>query len=159
MNESYYLIALDVMLPDIYGWKILQALREAGSEVRVLLLTAKDSIDDRVRGLDLGADDYLMKPFAFAKLLARVRSLLRRGVTLTMETTLKVADLELDLMRRRVSRAAQRIALTAREFALLELLIRHREEVLPRSLIASQVWDMNFDSNTNVIDVAIRSWR
>lgn len=92
MNESYYLIALDVMLPDIYGWKILQALREAGSEVPVLLLTAKDSIDDRVRGLDLGADDYLVKPFAFAKLLARVRSLLRRGVTLTMETTLTVAD-------------------------------------------------------------------
>lgn len=159
MNESYELIVLDVMLPDVDGWRILQALREAGSKVPVLFLTAKDSVDDRVKGLDLGADDYLVKPFAFAELLARVRTLLRRGVTPAMETTLKVADLELDLMRRRVTRAAQRITLTAKEFALLELLIRHRDEVLPRSLIASQVWDMNFDSNTNVIDVAIRRLR
>jgi two-component system, OmpR family, copper resistance phosphate regulon response regulator CusR len=159
MNESYDLIVLDVMLPDVDGWRILQALREAGSKVPVLFLTAKDSVDDRVKGLDLGADDYLVKPFAFAELLARVRTLLRRGVTPAMETTLKVADLELDLMRRRVTRAAQRITLTAKEFALLELLIRHRDEVLPRSLIASQVWDMNFDSNTNVIDVAIRRLR
>ena len=159
MNESYELIVLDVMLPDVDGWRILQALREAGSKVPVLFLTAKDSVDDRVKGLDLGADDYLVKPFAFAELLARVRTLLRRGVTPGMETTLKVADLELDLMRRRVTRAAQRITLTAKEFALLELLIRHRDEVLPRSLIASQVWDMNFDSNTNVIDVAIRRLR
>lgn len=159
MTESYDLIVLDVMLPDVDGWRILEALREAGSKVPVLFLTAKDSVDDRVKGLDLGADDYLVKPFAFAELLARVRTLLRRGVTPAMETTLKVADLELDLMRRRVTRASQRITLTAKEFALLELLIRHRDEVLPRSLIASQVWDMNFDSNTNVIDVAIRRLR
>jgi len=159
MTESYDLVILDVMLPDINGWKILQALRDAGDKVPVLFLTARDTVDDRVKGLELGADDYLVKPFAFAELLARVRTLLRRGAAPAIETSLKVADLELDLMRRRVTRAGQRISLTAKEFALLELLIRHENEVLPRSLIASQVWDMNFDSNTNVIDVAIRRLR
>lgn len=159
MTESFDLIILDVMLPDIDGWKILQSLREAGSTVPVLFLTARDSVDDRVKGLELGADDYLVKPFAFAELLARVRTLLRRGLSTPLETTLTMADLELDLMRRRVTRAGQKIILTAKEFALLELLIRHRDEVLPRSLIASQVWDMNFDSDSNVIDVAIRRLR
>ena len=159
MTESYDLIILDVMLPDIDGWKILQALREAGNKVPVLFLTARDGVADRVKGLELGADDYLVKPFAFAELLARVRTLLRRGAISPIETKLAVADLEIDLMRRRVSRAGERIQLTAKEFALLELLVRHQEEVLPRSLIASQVWDMNFDSNTNVIDVAIRRLR
>ena len=158
-TEQYELIILDVMLPDIDGWRILQSLREAGSRVPVLFLTARDTVNDRVKGLDLGADDYLVKPFAFAELLARVRTLLRRGTAGPLETTLTVADLELDLMRRRVRRAGRRIQLTAKEFALLELLIRHRDEVLPRSLIASQVWDMNFDSDTNVIDVAIRRLR
>jgi two-component system copper resistance phosphate regulon response regulator CusR len=159
MTEAYDLIILDVMLPDVEGWQILKALREAGRQVPVLFLTARDTVEDRVKGLELGADDYLVKPFAFAELLARVRTLLRRGTTLASETTLKVADLELDLLRRRVTRAGQTIALTAKEFALLELLLRRRGEVLPRSLIASQVWDMNFDSNTNVIDVAIRRLR
>ena len=159
MTEPYELIILDVMLPDIDGWRILQALREAGKKVPVLFLTARDSVQDRVKGLDLGADDYLVKPFAFAELLARVRTLLRRGATTAIDTTLAVADLELDLMRRRATRAGQRIPLTAKEFALLELLIRHQGEVLPRSMIASQVWDMNFDSDTNVIDVAIRRLR
>lgn len=159
MTGTYDLIILDVLLPDVDGWRILQALRETGSKVPVLFLTARDSVDDRVKGLELGADDYLVKPFAFAELLARVRTLLRRGAVPTTETTLRVADLELDLLRRRVTRAGQRIALTAKEFALLELLIRHHDEVLPRSLIASQVWDMNFDSDTNVIDVAIRRLR
>ncbi len=159
VTESYDLVILDVMLPDVDGWRILQALREAGIQVPVLFLTARDSVDDRVKGLELGADDYLVKPFAFAELLARVRTLLRRGTAPAIETTLNVADLELDLMSRRVTRAGQRISLTTKEFALLELLLRHRDEVLTRSLIASQVWDMNFDSDTNVIDVAIRRLR
>lgn len=155
----YDLVVLDVMLPDVDGWRLLEALRGTGNKVPVLFLTARDSVSDRVKGLELGADDYLVKPFAFAELLARVRTLLRRGTSPAMETALTVADLELDLMRRRVTRAGKRIQLTAKEFALLELLIRHRDEVLPRSLIASQVWDMNFDSDTNVIDVAIRRLR
>ena len=159
MTGSYDLVILDVLLPDVDGWRILQSLREAGSKVPVLFLTARDSVDDRVKGLELGADDYLVKPFAFAELLARVRTLLRRGAVPETETMLRVADLELDLMRRRVTRSGQRIQLTAKEFALLELMIRHHDEVLPRSLIASQVWDMNFDSDTNVIDVAIRRLR
>lgn len=125
----------------------------------VLFLTARDHVDDRVRGLELGADDYLVKPFAFSELLARVRSLLRRGGKATESEFLRAADLELDLMRRRVNRSGKRIDLTAKEFALLELLLRRQGEVLPRSLIASQVWDMNFDSDTNVIEVAIRRLR
>lgn len=158
-TESYDLVILDVMLPDIDGWRILQSLRDTGKHVPVLFLTARDSVADRVKGLDLGADDYLVKPFAFAELLARVRTLLRRGASNAVETKLNVADLELDLLRRRATRSGQRIQLTAKEFALLELLMRHESEVLPRSLIASQVWDMNFDSDTNVIDVAIRRLR
>ncbi len=159
MTGDYDLVILDVMLPDVDGWRILQSLREAGRTVPVLFLTARDTVEDRVRGLELGADDYLVKPFAFAELLARVRSLLRRRQAEPAETVLRVADLEMDLLRRRVTRAGKRIHLTAKEFALLELLLRRRGEVLPRSLIASQVWDMNFDSDTNVIDVAIRRLR
>ncbi len=159
MTETYDLIILDVMLPDIDGWTILKSLREAGRNVPVLFLTARDTVDDRVKGLELGADDYLVKPFAFSELLARVRTLLRRGVSPANETTLAVADLEIDLLRRCATRAGQRIKLTAKEFALLELLVRRRGEVLPRSLIASQVWDMTFDSDTDVVDVAIRRLR
>jgi two-component system copper resistance phosphate regulon response regulator CusR len=124
----------------------------------VLFLTARDQVEDRVKGLELGADDYLVKPFAFAELLARIRTLLRRGKSRDADH-LSVADLELDPVRRRVTRAGHRIDLTPKEFALLELLMRRRGEVLPRSLIASLVWDMNFDSDTNVIDVAIRRLR
>ncbi|MET0950563.1 MAG: heavy metal response regulator transcription factor [Pseudomonas sp.] len=159
LTGDYALLILDVMLPGRSGWQILQALRSAGLETPVLFLTARDAVEDRVKGLELGADDYLIKPFAFSELLARVRTLLRRGSSATQETHLQLADLRLDLLRRRVERSARRIDLTAKEFALLELLMRRQGEVLPKSLIASQVWDMNFDSDTNVIEVAIRRLR
>ena len=155
---DYDLVVLDVMLPGLDGWAVLRTLRRGGRELPVLFLTARDQVEDRVRGLELGADDYLVKPFAFSELLARVRTLLRRGKTKEPEV-LRAADLELDLLRRRVTRAGTRIDLTAKEFALLELLLRRQGEVLPRSLIASQVWDMNFDSDTNVIEVAVRRLR
>ncbi len=158
LNGDYDLVVLDVMLPTLDGWGVLQTLRRSGREMPVLFLTARDQVEDRVRGLELGADDYLVKPFAFSELLARVRTLLRRSRNKEPEL-LRAADLELDLLRRRVSRAGQRIELTAKEFALLELLLRRQGEVLPRSLIASQVWDMNFDSDTNVIEVAVRRLR
>ena len=159
MTETFDLIVLDVMLPDVDGWRIVESLRESDKDTPVLFLTSRDSVADRVKGLELGADDYLVKPFAFAELLARVRTLLRRGVSSPVVDHLQVADLVLDLPRRRVTRGSDRIKLTNREFALLELLVRRQGEVLPRSLIASQVWDMNFDSDTNVIDVAIRRLR
>ncbi|MDA8129285.1 MAG: heavy metal response regulator transcription factor [Betaproteobacteria bacterium] len=159
MTEHYDLAVLDVMLPGLDGLSILKALRESGSGLPVLFLTARDLVEDRVRGLELGADDYLVKPFAFAELLARIRTLLRRGARQPASGRLRVADLELDLLRHRVSRAGQRIDLTPKEFALLELFVRRVGEVLPRALIASQVWDMNFDSDTNVIDVAVRRLR
>ncbi|MCD6662744.1 MAG: heavy metal response regulator transcription factor [Comamonas sp.] len=156
---SYDLLILDVMLPGLSGWQILQTLRERGVPTPVLFLTARDQVEDRVKGLELGADDYLVKPFSFAELLARVRIILRRGQNSPADAALRVADLELDLLRRRATRAGQRVDLTAKEFGLLELLMRRHGEVLPRSLIASQVWDMNFDSDTNVIEVAMRRLR
>lgn len=158
-TQLYDLLILDVMLSGLDGWQVLDGVRRAGLDTPVLFLTARDAVADRVKGLELGADDYLVKPFAFAELLARVRSLTRRGRAGIEPTVLRVADLELDLLRRRASRAGERIDLTAKEFALLELLMRRQGEVLPRSLIASQVWDMNFDSDTNVIDVAVRRLR
>jgi two-component system copper resistance phosphate regulon response regulator CusR len=155
---DYDLVVLDVMLPGLDGWQVLQGIRRVGKQMPVLFLTARDRTEERVKGLELGADDYLVKPFAFSELLARVRTLLRRGRS-AEAPVLQVADLELDLLRRRAFRGKERIDLTAKEFALLELLMRRQGEVLPRSLIASQVWDMNFDSDTNAIDVAVRRLR
>jgi two-component system, OmpR family, copper resistance phosphate regulon response regulator CusR len=159
LTGEYDMAILDVMLPGMDGWQVLQSMRRAGKEIPVLFLTARDHVDDRVKGLEMGADDYLVKPFAFSELLARVRTLLRRGSKSRGPEILQAADLEMDLLRRRVTRSGTRIDLTAKEFALLELLLRRQGEVLPRSLIASQVWDMNFDSDTNVIEVAVRRLR
>ena len=155
---DYDLIILDVLLPKLSGWQVLEAVRAIGQEIPVLFLTAKDKVEDRVHGLELGADDYLVKPFAFSELLARVRNLLRRSRHAEPEI-LAIGGLEMHLLRRRVTRDGERIELTAKEFALLELFMRRPGEVLPRSLIASQVWDINFDSDTNVIDVAVRRLR
>lgn len=158
LTLEYDLVVLDVMLPGLDGWQVLRDIRAAGQQMAVLFLTARDQVEDRVKGLESGADDYLLKPFAFSELLARVRTLLRRSKAVEGER-LHAADMELDLLRRRVTRGGRRIDLTAKEFALLELLLRRQGEVLPRSLIASQVWDMNFDSDTNVIEVAVRRLR
>lgn len=158
LSEYYDLIILDVMLPGRDGWSILQSLRRAGRETPVLFLTARDSVGDRVQGLELGADDYLVKPFAFSELLARVRSILRRGPTRQPEMV-RVHDLELDLLRHRAARAGQRLDLTPKEFALLSLLARRKGEVLSRTLISELVWEMHFDSDTNVVDVAVRRLR
>jgi two-component system, OmpR family, copper resistance phosphate regulon response regulator CusR len=157
MEDDYELVVLDVMLPGLDGWSVVKQLR-GKKQTPVLFLTARDDIEDRVKGLELGGDDYLIKPFAFVELLARIRTLLRRGPVREVEH-LGVGDLEIDVIRRRVKRAGQRIDLTPREFALLHLLAERRGEVLSRTQIASYVWDMNFDSDTNVVEVAIRRLR
>ncbi|MCX4147953.1 heavy metal response regulator transcription factor [Paraburkholderia madseniana] len=156
-EEEYDVIVLDVMLPGMDGWTVVKTLRSTRT-TPVLFLTARDDVDDRVRGLELGADDYLVKPFAFVELLARVRTLARRGPPRESEL-IKVGDLEMDVNRRRVKRGGVRIDLTPREFSLLQLLARRQGEVLSRTQIASYVWDMNFDSDTNVVEVAIRRLR
>jgi two-component system copper resistance phosphate regulon response regulator CusR len=157
-TSPYDLIILDVMLPGRDGWSIMENLRKEGRQTPVLFLTARDTVQDRVRGLELGADDYLVKPFAFSELLARVRSVLRRGPN-RQPGPLKIGDLELDLAAHRVSRAGKRLELTPKEFALLSLLARRSGEVLSRTLIAEQIWDMNFDSDSNVVDVHVRRLR
>jgi two-component system copper resistance phosphate regulon response regulator CusR len=155
---EFDLLILDVMLPDRDGWSILKNLRESGNQKPVLFLTARDSVEDRVKGLELGADDYLVKPFAFSELLARVRSLLRRGPSRKSETA-RIADLEIDPVRHKATRAGQKLDLTPKEFGLLHYLASHSGEVLSRTLIAEQVWDMNFDSDTNIIEVHVRRLR
>jgi two-component system copper resistance phosphate regulon response regulator CusR len=157
LESDYDLLLLDVMLPVMNGWQVLAKLREK-KETPVLFLTARDQVDDRVKGLELGADDYLVKPFAFSELLARVRALLKRGKH-SVTDTLALSDLEIDPIKRRVTRAGQRVELTAKEYALLLLFVRRQTEVLSRTFIAEQVWDMNFDSDTNVVDVAVRRLR
>ncbi len=152
------LVIVDVMLPGKDGWSIVAGMREKGDQKPALFLTARDDVADRVRGLELGADDYLVKPFAFTELLARVRSLLRRRPAMQPDV-IRVGDLEVDVMRHRASRGGERLDLTPKEFALLSLLVRRAGEVLSRTVIASEVWDMNFDSDTNVVDVAIRRLR
>ena len=152
------LIVLDVMIPKADGWQVLVTLRGHGIETPILLLTAKDAVADRVKGFELGADDYLVKPFAFSELLARVKSLLKRSPVRQQEK-LRVADLEIDLVRHRAVRSGHRVDLTAKEFVLLTFLVRRASEVLSRTMIAEEVWDMNFDSDTNVVDVNVRRLR
>ncbi|MGQ3175637.1 MAG: heavy metal response regulator transcription factor [Hydrogenophaga sp.] len=152
---DYDLVLLDVNLPGIDGWSVLRSLRRKKPQLPVLYLTARDSIEDRVKGLELGADDYLAKPFSFSELLARIKTVLRRGAQSQESTILQVADLQLDLVRRRASRSGRLLDLTTKVFGLLELFMRRRGEVLPRSLIASLMWDINFDCESNVIVVAV----
>lgn len=155
---DYDLIILDVMLPVRDGWSVIAELRRAGKQTPVLFLTSRDTVQDRVKGLELGGDDYLVKPFAFSELLARMRSVLRRGPTRQPEK-LCIADLELDLLHHKAIRGGAHLELTPKEFLLLSLLTRRSGEVLSRTLIAEQVWDMNFDSDTNVVDVHMRRLR
>lgn len=163
LTNDYDLAILDVMLPGIDGWKVIEMARQAGKQTPIMFLTARDDVEDRVRGLELGAEDYLIKPFSFSELLARARVILRRQTAqfspAAEENQLQVADLTLDLLKHRVTRGGVRIELTQKEFLLLSLLMRRSGEVLSRTVLAEQVWDMNFDPETNVIDVAIRRLR
>ncbi|MBV5340673.1 MAG: heavy metal response regulator transcription factor [Deltaproteobacteria bacterium] len=157
-TETYDLIVLDVMLPGRSGWSIIKELRSDGIDIPVIFLSARDAVHDRVHGLELGADDYLVKPFAFSELLARIRIILRRQ-PLQQPDVMRVEDLELDLIRYKARRGGISLDLTAKEFQLLSLLLRRRGEVLTRTTISEQVWGINFDSDTNIVDVAIRRLR
>ncbi len=162
LTNDYDLAVLDVMLPGMNGWKILELARQAGRATPVMFLTARDEVEDRVRGLELGAEDYLIKPFSFSELLARVRVIMRRQTVHSApleESVLQISNLQLDFHKHRVTREGKRIELTQKEFLLLNLLMRRSGEVLSRTVLAEQVWDMNFDPETNVIDVAIRRLR
>ena len=154
ITGDYAIIILDVMLPGRDGWSVIRALRNSGKQTPVLFLTARDSVQDRINGLELGGDDYLVKPFAFSELLARIRTVLRRGPD-RQPDTIRIADMEIDHTRRRASRGGKRLDLSPKEFLVLWLLARHAGEVVTRTFISEQVWDINFDSDTNVVDVAI----
>lgn len=156
--REYELIILDVMLPRLSGWSVIEKLRCSGKSTPVLFLTARDAVEDRIKGLDLGGDDYLVKPFSFSELLARVRSITRRSSSIQSEI-LQIADLKIDQIRHKVSRAGKQIDLTPKEFDLLALLARKSEEVLSRAMIADLVWGVNFDTDTNVVDVGVRRVR
>ncbi|EJG0322460.1 heavy metal response regulator transcription factor [Vibrio parahaemolyticus] len=159
-TNHYDLIILDIMLPKLNGWQVLQTMRSSQLDTPIIMLSAKDQVEDRVKGLELGANDYVVKPFAFVELLARVKNALRQQKgQFKNDATLAVADLSMDLLKRTVHRGGDVILLTAKEFSLLELFLQRRGEVLSRSLISSLIWDMNFDSDTNVIDVAIKRLR
>ena len=157
-TRNYDVVVLDIMLPQKDGWSILGELRRSGNQTPILILTARDAVEDRVKGLEHGADDYLVKPFAFSELLARIRTILRRGAKL-QPNRLRAADLEIDFVQHRATRGGKRLDLTPKEFALLSLLVQRRGEVLTRTVIADQIWDMNFDSHTNVVDVHMRRLR
>lgn len=160
MTEEFSVILMDVMLPDVSGFELVRNYRAAGKHTPVLFLTAKDDLSDKIKGIEIGGDDYLTKPFAFAELIVRIKSLLRRANQVDYQSTImQIADLKMDIAKRTVHRGDRPIKLTAKEFSLLQFLLERRGEVLPRSVIASQVWDMNFENDTNVIDVAIRRLR
>ncbi len=162
LTVDYDLAILDIMLPGLDGWSILETARKAGRTTPVLFLTARDDVDDRVRGLESGADDYLVKPYAYAELLARVRLILRRrapAVAAASANVLQVGDLSMDLLKHRVTRAGDKIELTAKEYALLRHLMSFAGEVQSRTVLAARVWEMNFDSDSNVVEVAIKRLR
>ncbi|WP_311747873.1 response regulator transcription factor HprR [Proteus penneri] len=156
LENDYKLIILDIMLPGMNGWNILKILRTSKS-VPVICLTARDAIDDRVKGLELGANDYLVKPFSFSELLARVKNQLR--VQQNISTIIEIADLKINLSRHEVERNNIQIPMTRQEYSLLLFFALHINEILPRTLIASEIWGINFDSDTNIVDVAIRRLR
>ena len=157
-STKHDLLIVDVMLPKMDGWAVVAELRKAGMRTPILFLTARDSVRDRVKGLELGADDYLVKPFAFSELMARVRSLLRRSPA-QLQEKLVIDDLEIDTQRHKATRAGTALNLTAKEFLLLAHLVRSAGQVVSRGEIAEQVWDINFATNTNVVDVMVRRLR
>lgn len=158
-SSQYDLIVLDIMLPRLNGWDVLTAFRQKNKLTPVLLLTARDEVQDRVKGLQLGADDYLVKPFAFSELVARIRTILRRGGTQVQQHVLDIDDLTLDLDSLKATRAGQKLELTQKEFSLLSLFLRNKGRILSRTMISEAVWGINFDSDTNAVDVAIKRLR
>lgn len=158
LADDFDIIILDVMLPKRDGWSVINEMRRRGKETPVIMLTARDSVADRVRGLELGVDDYLIKPFAFSELYARIRTILRRGPTLKDEV-LRIADLEVNLMAGWASRGGRRLDLTAKEFALLSLFVRKSGQVLSRTRIAERIWNVEYDEDSNIIEVHIRRLR